>query len=114
MRSARLEIFIVAKKRSPYSSGGTARAARLTAEQRSEIDKHAARALWRKIADPFELPVAASEGKLQIGDVEVDVYRLVDRRRVISKGAMARVLGLKSAGAKAFMETMTDGAKRRL
>ena len=98
---------MVAKKRTPQSDGGKARAARLTSEQRSAIAKQAAKARWQKISDPSELPIAESEGKLRIGDVEVDVYRLADRRRVISKGAMARVLGLKSEGGSAFMRTMT-------
>jgi hypothetical protein len=44
---------------------------------------------------------------LHIGEVEVEVYRLHDGRRLIAKGAMARALTLKSEGGNAFLRTVT-------
>lgn len=89
------------------SMGGQARAAKLTREQRSEIAKAAARARWEKIKNPSALPEAESDGVLTIGDISLDVYRLKDGRRLISKMAMAAALGLKSEGGNAFLRTMT-------
>lgn len=92
---------------SKQSKGGSERARRLTPEQRRDIALRAAEARWAKVSDPNQLPVAESHGKLLIGDVEVDVYRLTDGRRLISKRAMAAVLGLKSEGGNAFMRTIS-------
>jgi hypothetical protein len=91
----------------PQSLGGAARAMKLTSEERREIAVRAAKARWERIADPDVLPSATHQGVLQIGDVEVEVYRLKDNRRMISKKAMARALNLKSAGGNAFLRTMT-------
>lgn len=91
----------------PKSRGGNARAAKLTKEQRREIAKKAAQDRWARIKDPDRLPEAESDGTLQIGAVELDVYLLNDRRRVISKKAMAAALGLKSEGGNAFMRSMS-------
>lgn len=99
-------------EKSKQSKGGIARAKRLTAEQRREIALRANRARWERIPDPSRLPEAESHGKLLIGDVEVDVYRLTDGRRVISKRAMATVLGLKSEGGNAFMRTLSRSGIR--
>lgn len=98
--------------KSKQSKGGTARAERLTAAERRDIAVRANRARWAKVADPTRLPEAESDGKLLIGDVEVDVYRLTDGRRVISKRAMATVLGLKSEGGNAFMRTLSRSGIR--
>lgn len=92
--------------------GGLARAAKLTKEQRAEIARKAAQDRWARIKDPARLPEAESDGKLIIGDVELDVYLLADRRRVISKKAMAAALGLKSEGGNAFMRSMTRAGIR--
>ncbi len=89
------------------SAGGNARAAKLTSEQRSNIAKAAARARWAKLKDPDRMPEAMSDGVLKIGDIPLDVYRLNDERRLISKKGMAAALGLKSEGGNAFMRTMT-------
>lgn len=89
------------------SRGGAERARRLTTEQRREIALQAAKARWAKVRDPNRLPEAETDGVLKIGDVELDVYVLSDRRRVISKRAMARALHLKSEGGNAFMRTMS-------
>ncbi len=92
---------------SRQSKGGRARAQQLTTEQRREIAVRAARARWERIRDPSRLPEAETDGILKIGNVELDVYVLDDRRRVISKKAMARALHLKSEGGSAFMRTMS-------
>ena len=51
-------------------------------------------------------------GTLPIGDVEIEVYRLKDGRRLISKGAMARALSLKSEGGNAFLRTVNSTGGR--
>jgi hypothetical protein len=89
------------------SKGGAARAASLTREQRREIAQRAARTRWAKISDPEGIPRASHQGKLPIGDIEIDVYNLHDKRRLIAKNAMARALGLKSEGGNAFLRTVT-------
>ena len=92
---------------SPQSKGGTARALTLSKEHRREIAKRAAQARWAKIKDADGLPRASHQGILPIGDVEIEVYNLYDKRRVIAKAAMARALDLKSEGGNAFIRTMT-------
>ena len=92
---------------SPQRRGGQARAQKLTSEARREIALRAAQARWARIADPEYLPAATHQGVLQIGDVGVEVYRLRDNRRMISKRAMAKALNLKSQGGNAFLRSMT-------
>ncbi len=89
------------------SRGGKARASKLTKEERRVIAQQAAEARWNRIKDPSRLPEAESDGTLNIGDVALEVYRLDDNRRVLSKRAMAHALGLKSEGGNAFMRTMS-------
>lgn len=93
--------------RSIQSKGGTARALALTTEKRREIAVQAAKARWAKINDPNVLPTASHRGRLTIGDITVEAFRLQDGRRVISKKGMADILGLKSAGGNAFIRSMT-------
>jgi len=94
------------------SRGGSARAAKLTTEERRRIAQQAARTRWEKVTNVNELPVVALPGKLQIGAVEIEVYRLKDGRRLISKQAMAKALTLKSEGGNAFMRTVTRSGVR--
>lgn len=100
--------------KSPQSQGGRARAKKLSADERREIAIRAAQARWARIADPDYLPTATHQGLLKIGEVDVEVYRLQDNRRMISKAAMARALTLKSAGGNAFLRTMTRPGIRRV
>ena len=93
--------------KSPQSQGGTTRAEKLTTEQRREIAKTAAAARWNRIEDPQRVPEADSQGVLFIGDVGLEVYVLDDKRRVISKKAMANALRLQSEGGNAFLRTMS-------
>lgn len=97
---------------SRQSKGGTARAKRLSQDERREIARNAAKARWAKIADPDRLPAATHQAPLQIGAVTVDAYRLDDGRRMISKSAMASALGLQSKGGNAFLRSMTRPAIR--
>jgi hypothetical protein len=97
----------IAMDDSPQSKGGIARAKSLSTMKRREIAQRAAQARWAKIVDPQGLPRASHQGKLPIGDVEIEVYRLHDGRRMIAKGAMARALNLKSEGGNAFLRTVT-------
>ena len=89
------------------SKGGKARSKRLTPQRRSEIAIQAAQKRWAKLNDPSNLPRASHRGLLPIGDVEVEVYRLHDGRRLIAKAAIARALNLKSEGGSAFLRTIT-------
>jgi hypothetical protein len=89
----------------PKAIGGLARAASLSQEERREIAVKAALARWKNTS-PDGMPEAVREGKLQIGDVFLDCYHLKDGRRLFHKRALARALGLKSAGGNAFMKTM--------
>lgn len=93
--------------KSPQSKGGTSRAQKLTTEQRREIARTAAAARWERIKDPARIPEAESQGILHIGDVGLEVYVLDDKRRVISKKAMANALRLQSEGGNAFLRTMS-------
>ena len=92
---------------SPQSKGGNARARNLSSDKRREIAQRAAQARWAKLLDPNNLPRASHQGLLPIGDVEIEVYRLYDGRRLIAKAAMAKALNLKSEGGNAFLRTVT-------
>lgn len=91
----------------PQSRGGKARSMSLTSEKRREIAIKAAQKRWAKLDDPNQLPRASHRGIMPIGDVEVEVYRLHDGRRVIAKAAIAKALNLKSEGGNAFLRTVT-------
>ena len=92
---------------SPQSRGGKVRAQNLTSEKRREIAIKAARRRWAKLSDPSNLPRASHRGLMPIGDVEIEVYRLHDGRRLIAKAAIAKALNLKSEGGNAFLRTVT-------
>ncbi|WP_082457984.1 P63C domain-containing protein [Sphingomonas sp. Leaf10] len=97
---------------SKQSLGGSERAKKLSPEERREIAVNAAKARWAKISDPSRLPVATHQAPLHIGAVVVDAYVLDDKRRMISKAAMASALGLQSTGGNAFLRSMTRQAVR--
>lgn len=92
---------------SPQSKGGRARSNQLSSNRRREIAIKAALTRWSKVPDPTNLPRASHQGLLAIGDVDIEVYRLHDGRRLIAKGAMAKALNLKSEGGNAFLRTVT-------
>lgn len=70
------------------AAGGHARAAALTKEERKDIAKRAAEARWSK-----SMPHATHEGKIRLGDVEVEVANLSTGQRVISQSGFMRGLG---------------------
>jgi hypothetical protein len=91
---------------SKQSKGGSARALKLTKDQRSEISRMAALRRWKPLT-VSGMPEASHQSTLFIGDVEIDCYVLGDRQRVIHKRGIARALGLKSDGGNAFMKTIS-------
>src|SRR5271169_1721261 len=92
------------KDGTPQSKGGIARAQNLSPEERKASAKSAALARWGYRGG---MPEASHEGILPIGDVELEVYVLEDRRRLFAKRGIARALGLKSEGGNAFMKTLS-------
>jgi hypothetical protein len=94
---------------SRQSKGGIERAKRLDADERRSIASAAASARWlkAKTVPATDLPRASHQGKMLVGDVELDCYVLEDGRRVIHKRGMAKALDLKSAGGNAFLRSMT-------
>lgn len=90
--------------RSGRSAGGIARAKALTPNERRSIARQAAIARWKAVDG--EIPKAINQGGLTIGEIEFDCYVLSDRRRVINKRAMAKALGMKSAGGNVFLRAM--------
>jgi hypothetical protein len=92
---------------SPQSKGGVERAKRLSTEERRNIALTAAKARWDRVRDQVRIPEAVTDGFLTIGDVDLEVYVLDDKRRVINKKAMAKALQLKSMGGNAFLRTMS-------
>ncbi|MEQ1708709.1 MAG: P63C domain-containing protein [Terricaulis sp.] len=96
-----------AVKKSAQSKGGEARALVLSPAERREIAVRAAKTRWTRVNDPSQLSTASHRGSLPLGEIEVDVYRLKDGRRFISKKGMATALGLQSAGGNAFLRSIT-------
>jgi len=70
------------------AAGGNARAAALSKDERKEIAKRAAEARWSK-----HLPHATHEGKIKLGDVEIDVAVLDTGQRVITQSGFMIGLG---------------------
>lgn len=94
---------------SPQSKGGKSRAFNLSPEERREAARRAAIARWQGSPDKdpdLNLPRATHQGKMQIGDLELDCYVLEDGRRVFHKRGMARALGMRSGGGNVFMRAM--------
>ncbi|NML88781.1 hypothetical protein HHL26_06830 [Sphingobium sp. TB-6] len=87
--------------------GGEARAKSLTPDERKAIAQVAASARWGKKEVATDLPKATHQGKMIVGEVELDCYVLADGRRLIHKRGMAKALNLKSAGGNAFLRSMT-------
>jgi hypothetical protein len=96
------------------SKGGAARMKNLSRSERAALASKAAKARWEKPAPggnaskPYEaivlnadnavLPVAKWPGVLSIGDIEIPVYVLDDRRRVISRTGATTVLTVGKGG----------------
>ena len=85
----------------PQSKGGQARAERLSDEKIRDIAAAGGKAKSDKVrALGGSLPKATHQGKMTVGDLELDCYVLADGRRLFHKGGMARALGMKSGGGK--------------
>lgn len=70
--------------------GGAARAAKLSAEERSEISRKAAQARW----DDVSVAVCGSaDNPLKIGEVEIECYVLDDGTRVVTQASFLQALG---------------------
>src|SRR5664279_3502884 len=94
---------------SPQKKGGDARAAKLTADERSGIARNAANARIRQRdfqGDGADLVKATHQGKMTVGALDLDCYVLEDGRRVFHKRGMARALGMKSGGGNVFLRAV--------
>jgi hypothetical protein len=96
---------IMEKEITGKAIGGLARANKLTQEERSQIARQGALARWNP-----ELRGSMAEelcgGNLPLGDIDLECYVLKDKRRVFSKRAMARAIGIKSQGGNVLMRTI--------
>lgn len=91
------------------SKGGMARAAKLDDEQKRNIASQggsAKKAKVRALEEAGELPRATHQGKMQVGDLELDCYNLADGRRLFHKRGMAKALGMKSGGGNVFLRAV--------
>lgn len=78
--------------------GGAARAAKLTAEERSQIARKASKAA----ADLAHLPKAthgSEDNPLRIGDIRIPCYVLEDGRRVLTRAGLQVGIGMSASGA---------------
>lgn len=83
------------------SSGGRARAAKMTPEERSRIARHAAEARWGQ-----QRSVATHVGELIIGDNRIECAVLEDGTRVLNQGTILSALGRANTMGR---RDMTDG-----
>lgn len=105
------------KAASRESSGGLARATKLSPEERSEIARAGARAKWLKEGIEIKpTPTAlygSTEKPLRIGEIEIPCYVLDDGRRVLVQRGLQTGIGFSRSGGKggarrlvAFMESL--------
>jgi hypothetical protein len=93
----------------PQSKGGQARADRLNDDERREIASRGGVTRHDKakmLSESGELPKATHQGKMLVGDLELDCYVLSGERRVFHKRGMARALGMKSGGGNVFLRAV--------
>lgn len=90
---------------SRQSSGGKARAEKLTPEERKKIAQDAANARWAEAAN---LPKATHMGQLQIGDAEIPCAVLSDGTRLLTQAGFLGALG-RSTKPKGKSQQVTDG-----
>ncbi len=70
------------------SKGGTARAERLSSEERRQIAKRAAEARWGQTVHFAPYP-----GEIEIGDITISCAVLEDETRILSQATVLRALG---------------------
>ncbi len=87
------------------AKGGKARALSLTKEQRSEIAKKAAQARWSNDQD---LPQAAFDGVIKVGDAEIPCAVLEDGTRLLTQAGFLGALG-RSPKPKGRSQQVADG-----
>jgi hypothetical protein len=93
----------------PQKKGGKARAEKLTGEEMREIASTGGQARREKVKALTEagaLIKATHQGKMLVGDLDLDCYVLEDGRRVFHKRGMARALGMKSGGGNVFLRAV--------
>lgn len=91
----------------PQRKGGLARAERLSDDELRHIAASGGKAKSAKVkALGDSLPKATHQGKMTVGDLELDCYVLEDGRRLFHKRGMARALGMKSGGGNVFMRAV--------
>lgn len=73
--------------------GGKARAASMTAAERSESARKAAVARWETASELRDVRAGSPDSPLHIGDVAIECYVLDDDTRVISQASMLKALG---------------------
>jgi hypothetical protein len=91
------------------SKGGTARAAKLDSDEKRHIASQGGTAKKEKaraLAAAGALPNATHQGKMMVGDLDLDCYVLMDGRRVFHKRGMAKALGMKSGGGNVFLKAV--------
>jgi hypothetical protein len=103
------------------SKGGHARANTMTPEQRREIAKKAIAARWEKagkiaatpavdeevsVVAAEELPYSMFQGKLKIGDIELECHVLNDHRRVFTQREIVRIIsgGRESGNLRGYLD----------
>lgn len=75
-------------EKTPQSRGGSARAKKLNAAERSEIARQAASGRWHA-----DLPQATHEGELKVGDATLRAAVLPNGKRLLSQGTFLQALG---------------------
>jgi P63C domain len=91
----------------PQSKGGQARADKLSTDEMREIASSGGMAKSKKVKDlAGKLPKATHQGKMVVGDLELDCYVLADGRRLFHKRGMARALDMKSGGGNVFLRAV--------
>jgi hypothetical protein len=81
----------------PQSKGGTARAEKLSPEDRRRIAKEAAERRWSE--PTLKAVYGAADKPIRIADIEVPCYVLEDGRRVITANGMLDTLAMARGGA---------------
>jgi hypothetical protein len=91
------------------SKGGIARAAKLDSGEKrliASLGGTAKKEKARTLEEAGELPKATHQGKMLVGDLDLDCYNLADGRRVFHKRGMAKALGMKSGGGNVFLRAV--------
>lgn len=89
--------------------GGQSRAAKLSDNEIRDIASLGGKARREKVkalTEAGELPKATHQGKMTVGELDLDCYVLEDGRRLFHKRGMARALGMKSGGGNVFLRAV--------